>query len=494
MTKKYLAILSAFSFAFVSVAQASTFPYIALITVGDIGSGDPEGQLYKFAHNIGETNNLYSDNLEKVGRLKTEFAPVVQSKRTRNVFQKEILQSYRGISVSGTDTSTLTGKVMTGYQGWFNCEGDGAGLGWTHWARDKRKQFGPNNITVDFWPDVSEYGQEELFDTGFRFEDGSPAKVFSSHTRQTVIRHFEWMRDYEIDGAFIQRFAHGLRSKSMRGHKDTVLSNAREGANRAGRSYAVLYDLSGLPKGGANWVRKVWKRLRKKMEITQDPAYQHHEGKPVVAVWGIGFNDKTKPRKYTLAECRALVEFLKKDGCSVMLGVPTGWQTLDRDSLPDPEFHDLIKLADVVSPWTVGRYKDPAGVARHAEKYWKPNISWCVENGLDYLPVIFPGFSWHNLKGAELGAIPRLKGQFLWSQITAAKRAGSEMIYVAMFDEVDEGTAIFKCTENFPTSDGVRFLDYEGLPSDFYLRLTGEAGKLLRDEIPATDTVPQFGN
>jgi hypothetical protein len=28
--------------------------------------------------------------------------------------------------------STLTGKVMVGYQGWFNCEGDGAKLGWKH--------------------------------------------------------------------------------------------------------------------------------------------------------------------------------------------------------------------------------------------------------------------------------------------------------------------------------------------------------------------------
>ena len=46
--------------------------------------------------------------------------------------------------------------------------------------------------------------------------------------------------------------------------------------------------------------------------------------------------------------------------------------------------------------------------------------------------------------------------------------------------EVDEATAIFKCSNNPPTSGGAKFLTLDGLPSDFYLRLTGEAGKLLR--------------
>ena len=63
--------------------------------------------------------------------------------------RSEPLQPYTGPSVRGVDTSTLTGKVMTGYQGWFNCEGDGAVLGWTHWARNKSKPFAPGNVTVD---------------------------------------------------------------------------------------------------------------------------------------------------------------------------------------------------------------------------------------------------------------------------------------------------------------------------------------------------------
>jgi len=117
-------------------------------------------------------------------------------------------------------------------------------------------------------------------------------------------------------------------------------------------------------------------------------------------------------------------------------------------------------------------------------------MAWCAERKIDFLPVVFSGFSWANMNGKTLDEISRLKGEFLWSQFVAAKRAGATMIYVGMFDEVDEGTAIFKCTNDVPAGDGVRFLTYEGLPSDHYLKLTGAGGKLLRDEIPVTESMP----
>lgn len=47
------------------------------------------------------------------------LAPPCESQTTGRI---EPLQSYSGRSVRGVDTSTLTGNVMTGYQGWFNCE------------------------------------------------------------------------------------------------------------------------------------------------------------------------------------------------------------------------------------------------------------------------------------------------------------------------------------------------------------------------------------
>jgi hypothetical protein len=403
--------------------------------------------------------------------------------------EENVLKPYDGPSVPGVDPNTLTGKVMTGYQGWFNCEGDGANLGWTHWARDRNKAFGPGNITVDLWPDVSEYDDDELYATAFTYEDGTPAKTFSSHNRKTVVRHFRWMADYGIDGAFVQRFAHSLHDKTKRYHKDKVLSSAREGANRYGRTYAVMYDLTGMRDERIIEVFDDWRMLRNKMHITEDPAYQHHDGKPLVAIWGVGFNNKIK-RRAGLVQCRELIKKFKADNCSVMLGIPTGWRRQDRDALSHPELHQVLLMADVLSPWSVGRFRDLPGVQRHAKQYWEQDVIWAHKHDIDYMPVVFPGFSWHNLKGTKLDSIPRLDGQFLWSQVIANKRAGANMLYIATFDEVDEGTAIFKCSNNPPNIGGSKFLTLDGLTSDFYLRLAGQAGKLLRGEIPLTETVP----
>jgi hypothetical protein len=405
---------------------------------------------------------------------------------TRENVLAETLQPYTGPSVRGVDTSTLSNKVVCGYQGWFNAEGDGAERGWVHWTK-KRGPLAPENVKVDLWPDVSELGPDERFATRLKHADGRAAEVFSPFKKQTVLRHFEWMRDYGIDAAFVQRFITDLRDPRALRHNNTVLAHCREGANRSGRAYVVMYDLSGL---GTNRIQEVmddWSVLRTKMRVGEDAAYLKHRGKPLVAVWGVGFNDG---RKYTLDECRRLVEFLKQDGCSVMLGVPSFWRDLTRDSVKDPALHDVINLADVVSPWAVGRYRGTNEAARHAEKTLKPDIAWCAERKLDFLPVVFPGFSWFNMLGKQFDAIPRLKGEFLWSQFVGAKRADANMMYVAMFDEVDEGTAIFKCTNDTPVGELAKFVTYEGLPSDFYLRLTGAGAKMLRGELPVTDTIP----
>jgi hypothetical protein len=298
------------------------------------------------------------------------------------------------------------------------------------------------------------------------------------------------MADYGIDGAFVQRFANGLRG-DMRYHKDKVLSSAREGANRYGRTYTIMYDLTGIPDEDIIKVFDDWRMLRSNMNITEDPAFQHHNGKPIIGIWGVGFNGRIK-RRPGFEECAELIKKFKADGCSVMLGVATGWRAQNHDATQNPELHNVLLLADVISPWSVGRFGDQPGLELHAKKYWNQDVVWAREHNIDYMPVIFPGFSWHNLRDgkAPLASIPRRDGQFMWSQVVANKKAGADMLYIAMFDEVDEGTAIFKCSNHPPTGGGSKLLTLHGLPGDFYLRLAGEAGRLLRNEIPLVENVP----
>lgn len=408
------------------------------------------------------------------------------------------LAPYAGSYHQGVDASTLTGKVMCGYQGWFAAKGDGSDRGWVHYGVGK--EFAPGKCTIDLWPDVSEFDEDELYPTSFRFKNGEVAKVFSSYHRKTVMRHFKWMQEYGIDGVFLQRFGSSVRhpGESYK-HRNVVASHVREAANLHGRTWAMMYDLSGLKSGEVESVVIAdWKRLVDHMKVTSDRAYQHHKGKPVVAVWGVGFG-LSKKREYSLKECERLIDFLKNDpkygGNTVMLGIPSFWREQTRDAVNDEELHRIIAKADIISPWTVGRYHTPAQARKHAAQVIQPDIEWSKQRGMDHLPVIFPGFSWHNLqktqgKKAKMGHIPRLGGEFLWSQATAYRQAGAQMLYVAMFDELDEGTAIFKCS-NEPPVGSDPFLTYKGLRSDHYLWLTGEVGKLMRGEIKDASVMPK---
>ncbi len=411
---------------------------------------------------------------------------------------------YNGKSNPSVDRNTLVGKVMCGYQGWFACKGDGSGRGWYHWEepidnslRQKGKigKFRPGHCTIDIWPDVSDLDEDEKYPTDFKHADGSVAYVYSSLNRKTVERHYKWMRDYSIDGTMVQRYVVATGKPKDLYHFNTVLANCRSGANVYGRCYAIMYDLSGMTSKDVSHVKADWKMLVDKMRLTRDPkdkAYLHHKGKPLIGIWGVGFNDS---RKYNLDDCAELVDFFKNDpqygGMTVLLGVPAFWRTLGGDSLADKKLHDIILKADVVSPWLVGRFADINGIDDFYNTVFKDDVLWCKEKGKDYLPVAWPGFSWSNLMKGKSGLdiIPRLKGKFLWQQYVAFKKAGANMVYQAMFDEVDEGTAIFKCTNDPPVGES-KFITYEGLPSDHYLWLVAKGRELIRSKNVANFDMP----
>ena len=363
----------------------------------------------------------------------------------------------------------LAGKVLCGYQGWFATEGDGANVGWFHYGKDGR--FAPGSANIDYWPDVRELGADERVATPFKLKDGRTAEVYSAANAKTVARHFRWMRDYGIDGVFVQRFGSDVRGGAMRGFRDKAIANCRAGAEANGRLFAVMYDLSGLGKDETSVVRDDWARIK---GMARSPQYMKEGGKPLVAVWGVGFSDG---RKYTPEECGELVDFLHAQGAAVMLGVPTYWRAGDRDALPGME--SVYAKADALSPWTVGRFGTEEEARRYAAETLRGDLDWCRAHGKTLMPVAFPGFSWHNMNpSSPSDQIPRRGGAFLRTQFDAYRAAGARTAYVAMFDEMDEGTAIFKVAPDAPEG----FLTYGDLPSDFYLRLVGDETKKFRVE------------
>lgn len=386
--------------------------------------------------------------------------------------------SVRTTSVSDTARryDSYRGLVMAGYQGWFNAKGDGADRGFYHYTG--KDGFKPGSASIDMWPDVSEYAK--TYPTSFKMSDGTVAQVFSSEDSTTVDTHFKWMADYGLDGVFMQRFIAEIKGDSGKKHFDTVLSHAMSSANKHNRAIAVMYDLSGIKSEDCDIILSDIDEIAARHDLFDrkaNPAYLYHNGRPLVAVWGIGFNDG---RGYTLEDTRRVVNGLKQKGYSVMLGVPTHWRTLDGDTESDALLHEMIKSGDIIMPWFVGRYDEA-----EYEKF-KPliaaDIKWCRNAGVDYVPLVYPGFSWVNMCGEDSFNVPRNSGRFFKSQLDGAYDAGARMIYVAMFDEIDEGTAIFKCAKRVPVAEkGTRFVPIdEDIDTDFYLKAAGEMSRKLK--------------
>jgi len=478
--------------------------YIPNVSLGGLAAA--QYPLYNIKDQLFDLKN---DPYEKVNLFDTE---PVKATELRNTLRTELLsfpnrpyQEFTDTNVDlsvSTENTSILGKVLAGYQGWFNTPTDGSNRGWQHY-KTASGAFEPGEVTVDFWPDMSEADVDEKYATPFFHKDGSLATVFSSANIKTVNRHFKWMNDYGIDGVFFQQFASNLRSNNPKGRAnalvvfDNIIAGAKANNNRL---VSIMYDLSGSNATGTmvNDIKQHWQEMANKHGVNDNTKEYvlTYQQKPVVAIWGVGFN---RTDNYDLDDIAELINYFKNDGCAVLLGVPRSWRTPGQgDAVNNPQLLNVIKSADIVHPWTPGRYSNISGIDSH-RSIIIADKAWCDAENLLYMPVVFPGFSWQNLKksqeqSSDLNSIPRLKGDFLWRQFYNAIDSGSQTVYVAMFDEMDEGTCIFKVDHNPPSSVESQFTNYEGLPNDYYLWLTGKAGEALRGEITLTSAQPAYPN
>jgi len=391
--------------------------------------------------------------------------------------------------------NSVVGKVICGYQGWFNCYGDGSPVErWKHWSTGSYQSNTPNpsvgNITFEAFPDISIYKSTDLFQTGLADTyDGSKTKLFSSYRISVIDTHFTLMKRYNIDGVAIQRFVNELSDGVFKAHRDSVSARAMRAAEKNGRIFYIMYDISGLTANQLGDLKTDWtNEIVGKLKLTSSSAYAVQNNKVVVCIWGLGFSDRPGNASQSLD----LINWFKNQGCYVIGGVPTNWRTCTNDSKVG--FEEVYKAFDMISPWSVGRFNDLNSADNFKSSFLIPDQAYCSQYNMDYQPVVFPGFAWSNWNGGNKNLIPRLKGDFFWKQLVNISQSNISSMYVAMFDEYDEATAILNIADSYymlPTNQYFLTTSADGtyLSSDFYLRLVEKATKVIHKSISLSTTV-----
>ncbi|MFI6761787.1 discoidin domain-containing protein [Micromonospora sp. NPDC050417] len=370
----------------------------------------------------------------------------------------------------------VVGKISVGYQGWFSAPGDGAPIGgWWHWSRDRFQPPSPSNTTIVSWPDMREYTRG--YTTSYpNLGNGQPATLFSSYDQQTVDTHFRWMQEHGCDTAALQRFnPFGDEGPT----RDAMAVKVRSAAERFGRKFYIMYDVTSWT-AMQNELKTDW--TTKMSAYTTSPAYARQNGKPVVCIWGFGFDDPGRP--FAPAPCLEVVNWFKAQGCYVIGGVPTYWRTGVNDSRPG--FLDVYHAFNMISPWMVGRTGTLDGLDSFYTNVNVPDQADCNARGIDYQPCVMPG---------DLSSGHRYHGDFYWRHLYNMVRLGAQGLYVSMFDEYNEGNQIAKTAETaawVPAGTGIRPLDEDGVAcsSDYYLRITADGGRMLKGQLALTPVRP----
>jgi F5/8 type C domain len=370
----------------------------------------------------------------------------------------------------------VVGKITVGYQGWFAAIGDGSPInGWWHWANNWGQSPSPGNNAIVSWPDMREYTNS--YATSWNhLGNGQPATLFSQYDNQTIDTQFRWMQENGCDTVALQRFNPFGGEGAIR---DAITVKVRAAAEARGRKFYLMYDVT-------NWlnmqseIKTDW--THKMSAYTSSPAYARQNGKPVICIWGFGFSEPSRP--FPPAPCLEVINWFKAQGCYVIGGVPTWWRLGINDSRPG--FFDVYTAFNMISPWMVGRASNLGELDSYYHNVNLGDQAECNTRGIDYQPCVMPG---------DLSHHARFHGDFYWRHFYNMTRLGAQGIYISMFDEYNEGNQIAKTAENasqIPAGSSFVTLDEDGTvcSSDYYLRITKDAGAMFKGLAPLTPVRP----
>jgi hypothetical protein len=97
--------------------------------------------------------------------------------------------------------------------------------------------------------------------------------------------------DYGISGVFHMRFMQDIGKPRNYEWKTRVMRNVRAAAESTGRVFAVSYNIAGgkIDDSVLDELKRDWKNLVDNEKVTQSGRYIHHNGLPVLRIYGIGF-------------------------------------------------------------------------------------------------------------------------------------------------------------------------------------------------------------
>ena len=383
------------------------------------------------------------------------------------------------LSATASRTGDVVGKITVGYQGWFACIGDHSPIDlWWHWSQNESLPPSPANENLKAWPDMREYSKWYRTDYA-RLHNGDAADLFSSYDQTTVNAHFRWMQEHGCDTAALQRFNPDGGEGPIR---NAITARVRTAAEAHGRKFYIMYDVTDwLPATDMpSQIKQDW--TEKMSAYTASAAYARQDGKPVVCIWGFGFNDDNHP--FTPAQCQEVIDWFKQQGVYLIGGVPREWRLGSGGSRAG--YLGVYHSFNALSPWMVGAIGTAADSDWMYTNFTVPDEADCKAHGIDYQPCVLPG---------DVSLDQRAHGNFMWRQFYNMCRAKVQGIYISMFDEFGEGNQICKTADtqaSVPSGSGLRTLDQDGTvcSSDYYLRLTSDGGRMLKGEIALTATRP----
>jgi hypothetical protein len=386
----------------------------------------------------------------------------------------------------GTENELEYGAFY-GYQGWHYAEGDGRvnANDWVHWFNNNIPDA--ENIHGDMWPDLREYDPDRLYDTQMTYPDGETAALYSCFDYSTIDLHVKWMSEYGIKGCAVQRFTSSIDKPNKLEQGDKKIRDIMTACEKYGVKFWIMHDSGQGDEDEYNRITNDWKHLVENLDILQSPAYTWQNGLPVYGLWGIGVNT----RQWQPDDAARILDFFQAGDeeyrTYVVGGVPVNWRTN-----PPQGWGPVFDRLDMISPWrTIFNDPDQYKLRMQAD------FAYCNERGIDYNPVVSPGASTKHLRFSEemRNWKPRNGGHFLWKQAYEVCAMGSKFMYVAMFDEVDEGTAMYKLVEteeDLPVGADQVPLNEDGydLPSDWYLQIGTEIQKMIEGTLSVTPTMP----